>query len=181
MSLNRKLFCLMAFLACCGRASAATLETRYYDVDLRPGVDMYAMIERLRDVPVIRYELLHEASETAQDIFAGMLDAVYLHACETLDIHMTSFRIGLVVLPDAPAVGRAVVPFLGVPRQTPSFYHRDTNTIYISAADLRCGILAHETGHAVINHYFIVPPPEKMQEVLCGYVEYSLMRDSVKQ
>ena len=175
------LLCVALYLSWCCGAVAATLETRYYDVQLYPEFDMYTAIERLRDVPVARYELLNETPQGPRDIFAGMLDAVYLHACETLDIHMTSFRIRLEVLPDAAAVGQAVERFLGFVRQTPSFYHRDTNTIYISGADLRSGILAHETGHAVINHYFVVPPPEKMQEVLCGYVEYSLMRDSVKE
>ena len=34
--------------------------------------------------------------------------------------------------------------------------------------------IAHEIAHAIINHYFVVPPSVKMQEILSGYVEYSL-------
>jgi len=36
----------------------------------------------------------------------------------------------------------------------------------------------HEIAHAVISHYFIVPPPAKIQEVLAGYVEYDLRKST---
>jgi hypothetical protein len=33
------------------------------------------------------------------------------------------------------------------------------------------GILAHEMGHAVIDHYFVIKPPPKIAELLCHYVD----------
>jgi len=57
-----------------------------------------------------------------------------------------------------------------------SFYVFDSNTIFISYQDLTLGMLGHEIAHAVISGYFVVPPPDKVQEVLAGYVEYSLRK-----
>jgi hypothetical protein len=39
-------------------------------------------------------------------------------------------------------------------------------------------MLGHEIAHAIISSFFIVPPPEKIQEVLAGYVDYSLLKKS---
>ena len=52
-----------------------------------------------------------------------------------------------------------------------SFYRNQDNTIYISYKDLRTAILAHETAHCIIAHYFLTPPPVKAQEILAVYVD----------
>ena len=57
-----------------------------------------------------------------------------------------------------------------------SFYLYTNNTIYISFEDLTLEMLAHEIAHAVISRYFVVLPPAKVQEILCGYVEYILKK-----
>ena len=56
------------------------------------------------------------------------------------------------------------------------FYFHDDKTIYISTEDLTLGMLGHEMAHAIISHYFVVPPPTKVQEVLSGYVDYSFQK-----
>jgi len=52
-----------------------------------------------------------------------------------------------------------------------AFYTKETNTIYLQTEDLTIGILAHEMGHAVIEHYFVIRPPSKISELLCQYVD----------
>jgi len=52
-----------------------------------------------------------------------------------------------------------------------AFYMKETNTIYLQTEDLTIGILAHEMGHAVIEHYFVIRPPSKISELLCQYVD----------
>jgi len=39
------------------------------------------------------------------------------------------------------------------------------------------GVLAHEIAHAIINSYFDVPPPKKVQEILSQYVDRHLWSD----
>ncbi len=52
-----------------------------------------------------------------------------------------------------------------------AFYSPREKTIYVSVDDMRLGVLAHEISHAVIDHYFVVPPPLKIHELLAQYVE----------
>jgi len=53
----------------------------------------------------------------------------------------------------------------------PAFYHRRSNTIFIQGQRVSIGMLAHEMGHAVLNKYFNIPPPLKVQEMLCIYID----------
>jgi len=57
-----------------------------------------------------------------------------------------------------------------------AFYSHRTKAIYISIEDITDRILAHEIAHAVINFYFVTPPPGKMQEILAQYVDKHLWR-----
>src|SRR3989338_8386207 len=51
-----------------------------------------------------------------------------------------------------------------------AYYDYKTKSIYISIENASDGAFAHEVAHAVINHYFISPPPSKVQEILTQYV-----------
>ena len=48
------------------------------------------------------------------------------------------------------------------------------NTIYTSEESFKREVVGHEMSHAIICHYFAVPAPVKVQEVLSMYVEYNL-------
>lgn len=52
-----------------------------------------------------------------------------------------------------------------------AFYIFKTNTIYILIDHLKTSVLAHEMGHCIINHFFIIPPPVETQEILAMYVD----------
>ncbi len=55
-----------------------------------------------------------------------------------------------------------------------AFYSHGMAGIYLTTERLNAGILAHEIAHAVINAYFVTPPPAKMQEILSQYVDRHL-------
>jgi hypothetical protein len=55
-----------------------------------------------------------------------------------------------------------------------AFYSHRTKAIYISLKSITDRSFAHETAHAVINFYFIIPPPGRMQEILAQYVDKHL-------
>ena len=55
-----------------------------------------------------------------------------------------------------------------------SFYVYKFNTIYISEEDISDSIIAHEMGHAIVDHYFAVIPPETIRELLASYVDLHL-------
>ena len=55
-----------------------------------------------------------------------------------------------------------------------SFYVYENNTIYTTQPRLNQNVLAHEMGHAIVNHYFIVRPPETVRELISQYIDIHL-------
>jgi len=109
---------------------------------------------------------------------ADSVDALYSSVSDTLDIHIYSFHGKLKFLANQSEVSSVFSGYFGQNFPERSFYLHDRNTIYISAQDTTMGMLGHEIAHAIISHYFVTPPPEKVQEVLAGYVEYHLRKSS---
>jgi hypothetical protein len=62
-------------------------------------------------------------------------------------------------------------------REFRSFYVHDLRTVFTSEQDIIDSVIAHEFGHAVIDSYFAVPPPEKVAELLATFVDEHLERD----
>jgi hypothetical protein len=55
-----------------------------------------------------------------------------------------------------------------------AFYQPLTQTIYLSLANVRTGILAHEMAHFVLCTALPTPPPLNIQEDLATFVETQL-------
>ncbi len=58
-----------------------------------------------------------------------------------------------------------------------AFYKKSTDSLHIAVDYASDGVLAHEIVHAVIDQYFPVQPPSKMQEILAQYVDRHLWSD----
>jgi hypothetical protein len=122
--------------------------------------------------------VFQESSHDEEGVLSKTLDALFLEVSDILDIHMYSFHADIKLLPDQESVSSQFKKFFKQEFSERSFYLSETNTIYISFADLTLGMLGHEIAHAIISRYFVVPPPAKIQEVLSGYVEYTLRKST---
>jgi hypothetical protein len=60
-----------------------------------------------------------------------------------------------------------------------AFYSHEKKSIRVFVNRVTDGVLAHEIAHAVICHYFPVPPPERTQEILAQYVDQHLWNEPV--
>jgi len=58
-----------------------------------------------------------------------------------------------------------------------AFYSYKKNSITIYTDRVTDGVFAHEVSHSVICNYFDEPPPAKVQEILCQYVDRHLWSD----
>jgi hypothetical protein len=88
-----------------------------------------------------------------------------------LDMHPTDLHITILLYPDHPSVERIFRQFTLTGDVPLAFYSNKTKSIYVNVDSITDGVLAHEMAHAVINFYFKVPPPAKMQEILAQYVD----------
>jgi hypothetical protein len=52
------------------------------------------------------------------------------------------------------------------------------NGYVITAEDFRVGMLGHEMGHCILDHYFAIQPPTKIAEMLCHYVDREISSGS---
>ncbi|MFC1704267.1 hypothetical protein ACFL1E_05765 [Candidatus Omnitrophota bacterium] len=55
-----------------------------------------------------------------------------------------------------------------------SFYMHKFSTIYTTERAISSDVLAHEMGHAITDHYFLVHPPLPIKELMAQFVETHL-------
>jgi hypothetical protein len=108
---------------------------------------------------------------------AAKIDGIMMRVSGILRLSPLS-RVNLVLLPDGKEVRRQHVTL--VPGQRPglfgygsleAFYYTGNRTVYLSLADLREGILAHEMTHHLLCTSVALPPPAQIQEKWAQYVE----------
>lgn len=109
------------------------------------------------------------------------LDTLFWAVSEIMDIYLPDFKVDVKVCADIERIKDITGRLFGRSRTAPGFYVSELNTIYVSSEDISLHVFGHELAHALQCNYFVVPPPEKLQEVLSGYVEYQFRKytDSV--
>jgi len=155
-------------------------DSKYFSVYGEPSIDIYALLKKLNFEYFIYGENLSKDNEDLRDILSKSIDSLYLAVSDILDIHVYNYHGKLVIFSDRVSLKESLSKTYGLKLDERSYYFHKDNTIYVSFADLTVGVLGHEMGHAIISCYFIVPPPIKVQEVLCGYIEYSLRKTPAK-
>jgi len=150
--------------------------SKYFEVYAPAGVNSYDILKKVDFFSLRPEQILDEKPGTLSRASSDTFDAIYLETSDILDIHMYSFKGKIKFLNNAQDVQRIYKKYSGYQMHERSFYFHDRKTIYISIEDTDLGMLGHEIAHAIISHYFVVPPSTKVQEVLCGYVDYNLKK-----
>ncbi|MFC1658858.1 hypothetical protein ACFL1D_05700, partial [Candidatus Omnitrophota bacterium] len=174
-SLFRILFCAIIILSanpCFAQAESLNLvaESKYFSLYGDSSLDLNSLLEKLDfdyslhpDMALGGYGAGEERSTLSKT-----LDALYLEVSDILDIHIYSFHAEIRLFADQDSVSAQFREFFKMDFNERSFYLPEKNAIYVSFGDLTPGMLAHEIAHAIICKYFVVPPPARVQEVLCG-------------
>ena len=155
------------------------IEGKYITAYCAPGLDIPRLMPQLDIRP--SDHILAGQSRRPGDLSGGelgpMLDTLFLKVSDILDMHLYSLKTNLKICNTNDELTgiykRLFNASLGGRR---SFYVYDLNSIYVSADAFQPGIIGHEMSHAIIGHYFGIPAPVKVQEVLCMYVEYNLKK-----
>ena len=155
------------------------IEGKYITVYCMPGLEVSRLAPQLNVRP--SDEILAGQARRPEGLPGGdlapMLDTLFLRVSNILDMHLYSLKTDLKICTTNEELSgiyrRLFNASLGGRR---SFYVYDLNAIYVSADAFQPGIIGHEMSHAIIGHYFGIPAPVKVQEVLCMYVEYTLKK-----
>ncbi|MCX5708009.1 MAG: hypothetical protein NTY14_03390 [Candidatus Omnitrophica bacterium] len=150
-------------------------DSQYFSIYAEAPVDAYAVVSKLKfDYLRFGEKLTKGAEDDLAQILVKTIDGLYLEVSDIIDIHIYSFKGTIRVLPDRPSLEALLKKDYNLDFPERSLYYFEKNTIFISQADITLGMLGHEMAHAIISNFFVVPPPPKVQEILAGYVEYSL-------
>jgi hypothetical protein len=155
------------------------IEGKYITVYCAPGLDVPHLMSQLNIHPSdqILAGQSRKPEGHSSEALAPMLDTLFLKVSNILDMHLYSLRTDLKICNTNEELSdiyrRLFNASLGGRR---SFYVYDLNSIYVSADAFQPGIIGHEMSHAIIGHYFGIPAPVKVQEVLAMYVEYTLKK-----
>jgi len=156
---------------------AETIETKYFTVSLCDGCSPSSFAQKINATGLFRLDALSKNDSDIRSVIKDGIDSLFLEVCDALDIGLKSYRGRIIVYPDIVEVNKAISGDSQIIEASlPSVYIPSHNTIYISFNDATAGMLAHEMAHAVISTFFVVAPPPKVQEILAGYVEYSIRK-----
>lgn len=119
----------------------------------------------------LRYYLGKKNIVTVQDEVLAKLDVLIEKAEVVLDMFPPNLHITIVLLAERKDVGRMYKSKYGKKANHIAYYSLKEKTIYISVDDTKLRVIAHEIGHAIVDHYFKVRPPYNIHELMAQFTE----------
>lgn len=111
---------------------------------------------------------------SVEDILSNKFDSIFNRAEEILDMYPARIHVAINIYKRQEDLDRVYEEFFNEPNTAISFYVYKTNTIYTVETAINENILSHEMAHCIIDHYFVILPPKKIQEMLAAYVDAHL-------
>lgn len=111
---------------------------------------------------------------STENILAGKFDAIFSRVREVLDMYPSRLYLTINIYKSQENLDIVYEDIFEEPNEAISFYIYKTNTIYTTESNINENILAHEMAHCIIDHYFVILPPRKIQEILAVYADVHL-------
>ncbi len=108
------------------------------------------------------------------DVLGEKLDAIFSKVEDILEMYPSNISVTLKIFKHKHGLDAEYERIFDEPNRADSFYIYKYNTIYAAERYIREGILAHEMAHCIIDHYFVILPPRKVQEMLAVYADVHL-------
>lgn len=161
-----------------GTNSAKDKISDHFTIHVEDGVDVQKLAMKIVVPLSLQTDVFQPDGDIYTDSFADQLDLLYLVVGKILDIQLKHFKIEVRICKDAESLERISEQLFGTRIQPGGFFVVSLNTLYVDAENVTLNILGHELAHAIQAHYFGVPPPERIQEILSAFVEYELRKYS---
>jgi hypothetical protein len=162
-----------------GFGSAKKIESKYAEIYYSPETDAANLVRsfNVRQSDKVISGLTLGGAASYEEELGLMVDALFGQVSDILDMPIYSLKINIKICRNSDILKSVYNRMFNADLQSrQSFYLYNLNTIYISEEGFKSEIVGHEMAHAIISHYFVVPAPIKIQEVLSMYVEYNLRR-----
>lgn len=149
------------------------IDSRYCTIWVDPSLEVRKINQKLKTW-MLRPQVAAPKSDTPEGQLAAKCDTIFRKAQELLDMYPPGVHVTLRVSPKQNAIQSVHAARYGVGTEAIAIYVFENNTIYATAKDLSTSVLAHEMAHCIIDHYFGVRPPRKVEEMLAMYVDAHL-------
>ncbi len=151
------------------------LETGNVSIYYKSGADFYRIERSLRERASYFSSDMPSEDAMAEDKVRYQIAALFRRAEEILDMQPPNMRLHIKIFPTRNELNDEYARiFESREGEYKSFYVHKYNTIYTSEEDISDSVISHEMGHAIVDHYFAVIPPEKVRELLASYVDLHL-------
>ena len=108
---------------------------------------------------------------TVEDEVLAKLDAIMEKAEVVLDMFPEKLHIEVVLLATSDGVSQVFSQKYGKKANHIAYYSLSEDTVYISVEDAKLAVIAHEFGHAIVDHYFSDRPPYTIHELMAQFAE----------
>jgi len=149
------------------------VDSRYCTIWLDPMLDAKQMNRQL-STWMIRPQVRLGEAQTPEEQLAAKCDTIFRRAQELLDMYPPGIHVTIRVAKHHHQIKDVHAARYGYGTEAVAFYMFENNTIYATMGELSESVLAHEMAHCIIDHYFGVRPPRKVEELLAMYVDAHL-------
>ncbi|MEW6101568.1 MAG: hypothetical protein AB1481_04665 [Candidatus Omnitrophota bacterium] len=160
-----------------GKREIAWQEHRsgYLNIYFEPDADLKAIHKRLhRRLFYVNSPGKTPALADSREKIAYRLDRLLERVMEVLDMYPAERNLNIKVFKKRRELSEEYYRIFRKRANPKAFYVHKYRTIYASESDMTDTVIAHEMGHAVVDSYFRVIPPEKIGEMLANYVDMHL-------
>lgn len=119
----------------------------------------------------LKYMLPREERETIEEEVKDKIDLIIEKVQTVLDMFPEKINFSIVIHLSTAGVQKDYQRIYSRDVDYIAFFSPRENTVFFSANNGTLRVVAHEIGHVVAEHYFTVPPPPKIHEVLAQYAE----------
>lgn len=182
-------YCLGIVILCClgfvetGFSAEAkyTVETQHTTLMFNSREDMTKFKRAIRFGSANSLSSLWGAntSQNAEAELARKVDLLFEKVQRILDMRKKMRKVRVRVYSNANELREAFEKIYKKKCTVRGWYIYEFNTVFLNVKDVHEGMLAHELGHAIIDHYLEVRPPRATAEILAKYVDMHL-HDEVK-
>lgn len=149
------------------------IDSRYCTMWLHPSIET-KKVNRAVSTWRVRPRVKVDKGDSEESELAAKCDILFRRAQEILDMYPAGIHTTVKVVQNQNRVDSVHARRYGYGTKAIAVYVFEENTIYASAKDISESVLVHEMAHCIIDHYFRVRPPRKIEELLAMHVDTQL-------
>ena len=166
-------YCLLFTVNCFAEEWAKTYGTQYATIYYSDDADIVKFTRNIGS----GLQLFSDGQDKNPLLAKNRVDRIVERVKQILDMHPPNLHFKIYIYPAYKELELKYLSMGNFGKSPIAFYSHKNKAVYVSLSDITDGVLAHEIAHVVINFFFEVPQPARMQEILAQYVDRHLERE----